>query len=124
MRPASSRAVIVSWGKVAGEAVAVNERARSAGSAQALISSATLWNCRVTAEKFLPLLLALLLALRLHVVTEQHLLVAQVKFAVGNHRVRPGRLFATVGLVEAATLNILLRVRLNQKHGAGLGAII
>src|SRR5262249_38166605 len=61
---------------------------------------------------------------RLDVVAEQYILVAQVQFAVGNDRVRPGRLLTTVGLVEAATLDVALRVRLNQEQGAILGAIV
>src|SRR5437016_8483200 len=66
----------------------------------------------------------MLFAPRLHVVAEQYILVAQVQFAVGNDRVRPGRLLAAVGLVEAATLDVLLRIRFDQEHGALLGAII
>jgi hypothetical protein len=67
---------------------------------------------------------AMLFASRLHVVAEQQILVAQVQFAVGNDRVRPVRLLATIGLVKAAVLNILLRIWLYQDHDALLGAIV
>ncbi len=66
----------------------------------------------------------MLFAPRLHVVAEQHILVAQVQFAVGNNRVRPSWLSAAVGLLEAATLEVFLRVWLNQEHGTVLGAIV
>ena len=62
--------------------------------------------------------------LRLHVVAEQQILVANVQFAVGNDRVRPGRRPAAVGLVKAAALDELFSVRLDQEHGALLGAIV
>src|ERR1017187_1419327 len=40
--------------------------------------------------------------LRLHVVAEQNVLVAEVEFAAGNDRVRPRFLVTAVGLLEAA----------------------
>ena len=41
--------------------------------------------------------------LRLHVVAEQYILVAQIQFPVGKDRARPGRLLTAVGLFEAVT---------------------
>src|SRR5271155_1489679 len=59
---------------------------------------------------------------RPHCVAEQYILVAQVQAAVGNDRVRPGRLLTAFGREEAATLDVLLLVRLNEEHGALLVA--
>src|SRR5439155_12714888 len=54
------------------------------------------------------------LLLRLHLVAEQHVLVADVQLAVGHHRVRPGLFLGAVGLVEPAALDVLLRVGVHQ----------
>src|SRR5262245_27851595 len=66
----------------------------------------------------------MLLALRLHVVAEQCILVADVQFAVGNYRVGPCRIVATVGLLEAASLDVFLPVWLDQEDRPFLGAIV
>src|SRR6478752_2774956 len=59
-----------------------------------------------------------------YVVAEQHVLIAHVQFAVGNDRMRPGRRPASVRLVKAAAFDILLLVRLNQKHRAVFTTIV
>src|SRR6478609_7298380 len=59
-----------------------------------------------------------------YVVAEQHVLIAHVQFAVGNDRMRPGRRPASVRLFKAAAFDILLLVRLNQKHRAVLTTIV
>src|SRR5690348_3068390 len=43
-------------------------------------------------------------SLCLYVITEEHILIADVQFAVGNDGMRPGRQLGAVGLLEAATL--------------------
>jgi hypothetical protein len=55
--------------------------------------------------------------LRLDVVAEQYILVAQVQFAVGKDRVWPGEFLAAVGLLEAAALDVLLD-RLSQNQSS------
>src|SRR5689334_25394596 len=60
----------------------------------------------------------------LYVVAEQHLLVADIQFAVGEDRVCPGRLFRAVGLLETAALKIFFTIRFNEEHRAGLGAVV
>src|SRR5205085_3277781 len=62
--------------------------------------------------------------LRLHVVAEQHILVADIEFAIGEDRVCPGRLLRAVGLLEAAALKVFLTARFNQQHRTGLGAVV
>ena len=54
---------------------------------------------------------------RLHVVAEQHILVADVQLAVGDDRVRPGVVSASVGLLEAAALEVFLGAGLDQEIG-------
>ena len=43
-----------------------------------------------------------------YVVAEKQILVAQVQFAVGDERVRPGWLLGAVGLLETAALDVML----------------
>lgn len=49
-----------------------------------------------------------------HVVTEQHILVADIEFAIGDDRVCPGRLLCAVGLLEATALKVFFTVRFNE----------
>src|SRR4051812_47052557 len=63
-------------------------------------------------------------SLRLDVVAEQQVLVAQVELPVGDYRVGPGGLSRAVGLHEAAALEVLLVARLDQEHGAVLDAVV
>src|SRR5436190_9084164 len=62
--------------------------------------------------------------LRLDVVTEQRLLIADVELAIRNHWMRPGRFVRTVGLVEPSTLQVFLAAGFNQNNWTVLGAVV
>jgi hypothetical protein len=63
-------------------------------------------------------------SLLFHDLAKQHVLVAQVQFAVGNDRVRPVRCLTAVGMLESATLNVLLGAGLEQDHRAVLLEVV
>ena len=65
-----------------------------------------------------------LLSLRLDVVAEQQILVAQVHLPIGDDRVGPCGLPAAVGLLEAPTLKVFLGAGFDQEHGTLLRAVI
>src|SRR5258708_21181676 len=55
---------------------------------------------------------------RLDVVAQEHVLVAQVKLPVGDHRVGPGRELRPVRRLEAAGFDILFGIRLDEEDRA------
>src|SRR5262245_29809604 len=50
----------------------------------------------------------------LHVVTEQPVLIAQVEFSIGDDRMRPTLVIASLGLIETAFLFVARRCRFDQ----------
>lgn len=65
-----------------------------------------------------------LVSLGFDIVAEQEILIADVQLAVGDDRMGPGRLPSSVRLLETATLDIFLRVRLDQEHDAVLHTVV
>src|SRR4051794_4494914 len=56
--------------------------------------------------------------LRLHVVAQQDVLIAQVQLAAGDDRVRPATGLAAVGLIESAAFVVAGRRRVDEHDGA------
>src|SRR5262249_17831238 len=62
--------------------------------------------------------------LGLHIVAEERILVSHIHFAICKDRMRPGRQLAAIGLFEATTLYVFLRVWFNEEQGTFFGAVI
>jgi hypothetical protein len=71
------------------------------------------------------LLLRFLFAeLRLHVVTEQSVLIPNVELAVRYHRMRPGWFVRAFRLVEPPALQVFLAAGFNQNNRTFLSAVL
>src|SRR5262245_5222076 len=65
--------------------------------------------------------LPLWILLLLHVVTQQDILVAEIKFATGDHRMRPTVILTAVALMKATSFLVALRSGVDQ-HDCSLVA--